>query len=277
MSALGSSSVASSRPSSDRPETQDQSPQVSVLDPSHVVIGSNTLTAGAAPSTIDGYRVDLATPGDIVVGSATVNLMPAPDASGNINLGADHTQVSVVDPSHVVVGSDTINDGASPTTAYGHTVELKSNGLLIYDSSTLDVATTPTSSGFGSQYTGPNALATIKTISGSLTTLQPAKSTGEPSVVTLESGQTLTRGGNTITLSGTPLYYGPSDLVSGSTTMPLPTGTEGSGTEPTEPNSGGASATSLDSSIATGGAERAKAPLSVLYYLCIAALGSSIL
>lgn len=163
--------------------------------PTEVMTLGHTITQGAPAITISGTAISLGSTG-LMIGSKTVSLPSSP-------LDVVHTtspQPIIPYSSEIVTLGHTITQGAPAVTISGTAISLGSTGLAI-GSKTISIPF--------------SASRAVFTIAGQVIT--PLAN----GVVI--AGQTISQGAPAITALGTVISLGPSGLVLGSSTIPLPT------------------------------------------------------
>jgi len=166
-----------------------------------VLMSGETIKPGASAITISGTAVSLGESG-LVIGSATVplpTLASSPLAPTQVFTAAGHTITRL--PTDVLVSGQTIRPGASAVTISGIAISLGDSGLII-GSSTVSMPTSapllPVFTAAGQTFSRvPNGVAV--------------------------AGSILQENGPAITVAGTPISFGASGLIIGTSTIALPT------------------------------------------------------
>ena len=166
--------------------------QIISAAPSGVAIGGSMLTPGGPAMTISGTPISLGS-SVLAIGSSFVAL---PSSSIVTMAGMTFT----ADPTGFAMAGTTLTPGGAPATLAGTVISLGSSSLFI-GTQAIQLPQTPSSSGFigaGDQMV-----------------------TADANGVTF-NGMTLYQGGPAVTISGTLASLGPSGLVIGSSTIPVP-------------------------------------------------------
>ena len=98
---------------------------LSILDPSAVVLGSQTLTVGQTPILVSGITVSLGS-GGLVVGSSTIAIGATP--TPYVAIGSETIALG---PSGIVVGGTTLTPGGPGITVDGTLISLGSSEFVI--------------------------------------------------------------------------------------------------------------------------------------------------
>ncbi|KAL8785001.1 MAG: hypothetical protein Q9195_008812 [Heterodermia aff. obscurata] len=161
---------------------------------SHIAIDGTTLSIGGQGLTVSGTPISIGSAG-LVIGSDTVPL-PTPTI-----LTTDGMTLTLDQQSHIAIDGTTLSPGGQGLTVSGTPISIGSNGLVI-GSDTVPLQT-PT--------------PTILTTDNQVLTLEPS---GRVAV----GGVTLSAGGPAATVSGASISVDASDIVIGTDTIPLPSG-----------------------------------------------------
>ena len=166
---------------------------ISVVDPSAIVVQGTTYTAGGNAATIFGDIISVAVP------TPSAPLYPLVVTIGG--------QTLTVAPSALVLASTTILPGGAGLTISGTPVSLELSGVLLIGSNTIALNDDP----------APTSEPEVFSIGTYILTVGPSD--------VIVDGTTLTAGGAGITISGAPIILEPSSiLVVGTNTIALGSG-----------------------------------------------------
>lgn len=174
-------------------------------NPSYLIMDDKTIKPGGAGITVSGTFLRLDPDGNLEVDASTLRLetfLPTPLASVYTVNG----QIVTGNPSILAVGGKTMTPGGTPVIVSGTSLRLDSDGALVVDASTLNLASFL-----------PSPLPSVYTVNGQLLT-------GDPSLLAV-GGKTMTAGGAPITISGTPVRLESSGVLRfGTQDIPFATG-----------------------------------------------------
>ena len=159
--------------------------QVFTTHLSGLLVDGFTIIPNGVDISRSGTVINLDSAGNLRVDRSTVKIVnfdpTSPPSRYSIN-----GQLDRGDPSFLIVDDKTIKPGGAGITVSGTFLRLDSDGALVVDASTLNLASFP-----------PTPLPSVYTINGQLLT-------GDPSLLAV-GGKTMTAGGAPITISGTPV------------------------------------------------------------------------
>ena len=202
---IGTSLIAlpTARPLSPQLPSMIAGEPASNLNPTGVVIGTQTAVLGGPAITISSVPISVV-PAGIVIGTSFVAFPTAPPLSPQLPSSIAGQPASLLNPSAVVVGTQTALLGGPAITVSSTPVVFNSAGVLV-GSSLISAPTTP-----------PLPPSQQLTVAGQSATIL------NPSAVVVGS-QTAVLGGSVITVSSTPISLGSAGLVVGTSTITLPT------------------------------------------------------
>lgn len=178
-----------------------------------ISIAGITVTPGAAPITISGTAIAVGSSG-IIIGASTVpiaTVFPEQVASAS---SAKYQPITILGQiaqpvsNGVFIAGATLTPGAPPITVLGTAIAVGLSGLII-GSSTVPLPTV---------FPQPAVPANAATYEPTTIIGQAAQSVSNGISI---AGATLVPGAPPITISGTPVFVGSSDLVIGSSIVPL--------------------------------------------------------
>ena len=163
---------------------------VSVIDPSAIIVQGSTYTEGGKAATISGEVISVAV--------STPSIPPEPSV---VTIGS---QTVIVAPSALVLASTTMLPGGTGLTISGTPISLESSGVLLIGSSTIALNRDPV----------PTSGPVLLTVGTQIITAGPSN--------VIVDGTTLTAGGAGITVAGTPITIEPSgSLIVGTSAIAI--------------------------------------------------------
>lgn len=177
---------------------------------SQAVVAGQTISAGGPPVTIQGTPVSLGA-SNIVIGSSTAALPASMPTDAPAPLGVVGGQVINGNSQSAIVAGQTVSAGGPPVVIQGTPVSLGASNIVIGT----NTAALPSSSISGADTNN----APLGMVAGQVIS-------GDKSHAVVD-GQTILPG-STATISGTPVSLGDSNIVIGTTSVPLPTDVPGS-------------------------------------------------
>ena len=174
-----------------------------------VVVDGVTVTPGGAPKSVDGRVISLGDTGMVVDGSTfAIPSATLRGVSGSNVFTAGSQTITSLSPTAIAISGHTFTSGAPAATMSGHTFSFGASGVIIDRSSTIAL---------------PTVLPSLSPQSdGHFDTFSEIAS----NVVAID-GVLITQGAPPKTIDGDVVSWGSDDLVVGTSTVALSTGTQG--------------------------------------------------
>ena len=175
-----------------------------------IVVDGVTVTPGEAPKTVDGKVISLGDTGMMVDGSTfAIPSATLTGASGSYNVFTAGSQtITSLSPTAFAISGQTFTSGGPAATISGHTFSFGASGVIIDSSSTIALPTV------------------VPLLSPKLDSDFDTFSKIASNVVAID-GVTITQGAPPKTVDGEIVSWGSDDLVVGTSTVALSTGTQG--------------------------------------------------
>nr|OQO28619.1 hypothetical protein B0A51_03336 [Rachicladosporium sp. CCFEE 5018] len=172
-----------------------------------VVVGSQTVTSGAPPVTVNGQEYSLGLSG-LVIGTTSTLLpvdAPSPTITAATALVGGSSVVAVVQDSFAVVGGQNLVQGGSAVTVASQLVSFGSSGLIVGGTSTIFTVAIPSAAASRTAVIGGSSVGAV--VQGSIAVV---------------GGNTLTLGGSPATIAGQEVTFASNGVIVAESSTLLP-------------------------------------------------------